>query len=137
MKYEDIYSFTNENLAIVFINKKYGCITRDGVEIIPCIYDYIYDYCNGYTIGRILDDCYIFNTKGEITGKFKNKYNLGTFNNYNICKVTTSDCIGYINTKGNEVIPCIYKKSDPNQFNEIYNNAIKNIIRANKIHTIL
>ena len=46
-KYGMIYEFFDKR-AIVSLNKKYGLIDEKANEIIPCLYDKIEDFKNGY-----------------------------------------------------------------------------------------
>lgn len=48
-KYEDVQNF-KEGFAIVKNNGKYGCITVEGVEIVPCIYDELHNHHKGLAV---------------------------------------------------------------------------------------
>lgn len=89
-------------------NNKYG-FSKEGKEVIPCKYDYAYNFNEGLAIIRLDGKLGLVNEKGEefILPKYNNMYN---FNN-GLAPVLANGKWGFVNDKGEEVIPCIYDTS--------------------------
>ena len=79
--YDKAISFS-EGLAAVKNKDKYGFIDIKGNQVVPCIYDEVYNSANLYTYYR--------------------------FSN-GLARVKKAGKWGFIDKRGNEVIPCIYE----------------------------
>ncbi len=118
LKYDRIDKFS-ENSAIVNLKidgkDKYGIINNKGVEIVPCIYDNlwndIYENNDKNVIIATKDKkSGVLNHKGEIVVPFV--YDNINFFSCSMAPVQQNGKWGYINTSGKLVIPCVYDYAD-------------------------
>ena len=62
-------------LIYVENDTKKGYVNRNGKEVIPCIYDSVTSFNEGYAIARDEENnCFIYNEDGQIVGKSKYPY---------------------------------------------------------------
>lgn len=107
------YSFIldfNDGMAVVNRDNKYGFIDTSGKEVIPCAYEEATSFSEGYAFVK-KDGKYMQIDK---SGKILNTFNYENIREFHdglamVSKKSGNDILsGYIDTKGNEVIPCIY-----------------------------
>lgn len=107
------YSFIldfNDGMAVVNKDSKYGFIDTSGKEVIPCAYEEATIFSEGYAFVK-KDGKYMQIDK---SGKILNTFNYENIREFHdglamVSKKSGNDILsGYIDTKGNEVIPCIY-----------------------------
>ena len=105
-KYDALGSF-KEGLAPVEKDEKWGCINKNGKEVIPCIYDYIWDISEEY-VCVIKDEKY-----GYVDRQGKEIlpciYDGISIFSENIVSVIKDGKVGYIDKNGKEITPCIYE----------------------------
>ena len=134
-KYDDIGCF-NEGMACVEHNGKIGFVNTDGKLVIPCIYncssmcfnDGLVDVeLNGKTgyidkTGNIVVPFIYDEGDGFFNGlALVERHGKSFYNKFDSC--VKPRAIGYIDTKGNEIIPCDYY---PESFDECYSvEAVK------------
>lgn len=112
--YDIIYAYndSNESFAIVQVGNKYGCIDmKTGNEIMKCKYDLIYYALEGRFIFEKAGKLGLFDMNTNVELKFNYSLELDWyFRNFSegMMAVTYNNKWGYINTKGEEIIPCIY-----------------------------
>ena len=98
----------NEGLARVNLNGKFGFIDKTGKEVIPLIYNDVYDFSEG--LARVeFDNCdygYIDKT-GKVVITCEDYDDVDDFSE-GLAPVELDDQYGYIDKTGKEVIPCIY-----------------------------
>ncbi|MDE6272585.1 MAG: WG repeat-containing protein [Muribaculaceae bacterium] len=92
-QYDSIGYFGSSNLALVRENHKFGFINRDSIIVVPLIYD----------------DVYAAITE-KVPKYFKNQENKWSWvwDSGQLMSVSKDEKWGYINEKGNEVIPIVY-----------------------------
>ena len=107
------YSFIldfNDGMAVVNRDNKYGFIDTSGKEVIPCAYEEATSFSEGYAFVK-KDGKYMQIDK---SGKILNTFNYEYIREFHdglamVSKKSGNESLtGYIDTKGNEVIPCIY-----------------------------
>ncbi|MDR1704189.1 MAG: WG repeat-containing protein [Clostridiales bacterium] len=107
--YDEIENFS-DGLAAVRLGTKWGYIDEDGNEVIPLIYDRAYSFSEGLARVEIDYKPYVIDKTGNQVFYFNNLYVVSSFSE-GLAAFTTSHYpskFGYIDTYGNEVIPCIY-----------------------------
>ena len=124
--YDDAWEFGKHSLAKVKAGSKWGYVNKEGKNIIPCIYDDIGSFNDGLAFvevcgkigyidefGKMVVACIYDKVEKKIQGNYDNivmGYFSSDFSNGYAIVMTNGKC-GYINTKGEEVIPCIYQKA--------------------------
>ena len=108
-KYESASCF-QEGRACVKKDGKYGYIDKKGNIIIPCIYEWAHQFSEGYAFvskNKDSENWLCIDKNGKEV--FSCNYNCisSCFHEGFACVEKDGKC-GYIDTKGNEVIPCIY-----------------------------
>ena len=107
------YSFIldfNEGMAVVNKDNKYGFIDTSGKEVIPCAYEEATYFSEGYAFVK-KDGKYMQIDK---SGKILNTFNYESISAFHdgLARVSNKSgnetLSGFIDTKGKEVIPCIY-----------------------------
>ena len=107
-KYDSAGDFY-EGLAAVCTGGKYGYIDTKGNIVLPCEYEYAYDFADGVAPVKkdgknvIIDKsgAVIFTTSYDIQSRFYDGL-------LRVFKDDDSHLSGFVDTKGNEVIPCEY-----------------------------
>ncbi len=94
-KYHEINYF-HEGLAKVELNGKSGFIDKNGNEIVPCKYD-----SNRYNASEIEAGFFFLNTLFTRPGLYFSE---------GLAAVKFSGKWGFIDNKGNEIVPCIYNR---------------------------
>lgn len=108
-KYDFVSNF-KDGLAMVSKDRKCGFIDNNGNEIIPCKYD-LNESSGGFEEGLAVvsldfDKYYIINKSGNIA--FTHNYDEVDNFSEGYAVVKKDSKMGYIDTRGNEVVPCIY-----------------------------
>ena len=111
-KYDDM-GYYSENITKVKINGKWGCISRNGVEIIPAIYDEIgeFGWLDSANIAKIKRDGkmgYINRAGKEIVPP---KYDLTTDFMDDRGKVMADGKWGFVDQTGKEIVPLVYDEA--------------------------
>ena len=68
-KYDWVGDFKNGFAQVIKIiegERKYGFINKEGKEVVPCVYDNVYDFSDGFAEVQKDGVWYKINTKGEI-----------------------------------------------------------------------
>jgi len=109
------YDF-HEGLAAVSKDGKYSYIDVDGNEIAPFIYDAVCRFSEGYAVARRDERFYIINTSGKELVELKYGANLdvGESNYFSegLFPVWEDNKYGFVNIKGELVIPCEYTPNE-------------------------
>ena len=117
-KYDEITDF-HKGFACVKQGDKWGYINEKGTLITPIKYDFVYDFFQGVAMVRIGAQYGLIDTSGkEITPV---KYDLiddNDFYNHRPAAALLNGKWGFINEKGEEVIPFIYE--DTTYFHKDY-----------------
>ena len=125
-KYDDVGDF-NEGVAIVKIEDgwryKSGLIDSKGKEVVACIYKHLSPSSCGTMLFEDDHGYGYINTKGQVvvkSGVYEKAYDFTE----NLACVRKNTKYGFIDVKGNEVIPCTYDRAYP--FSDgialVYNN---------------
>ena len=122
----------SDGMALIYedpFNPKYGYINKEGEVVIPYEYDFAEDFCEGFAvvgIGGISDMKYTYISKNN-----EKLFEMGTYSSVRdfsegMARVSIPDeatdswfpvqKYGFINTKGELVIPCMY--SDAENFSQ-------------------
>jgi hypothetical protein len=108
-QFDNAFDFS-EGLAIICMGEKYGYIDTKGNVVIPCEYEYAYDFAEGLAPVKKDGKNVIINKSGEVVFTIVNDI----FPRFcdGLARISKNDgsniLSGFINTKGNEVIPCVY-----------------------------
>lgn len=97
-RYDSVGHFGSSNLALVRYNNKYGFINKDSIIIVPVQYDDVYATITETVSGSIYDD---FIKANNI------KWNW-SWDKGQLMSVCRDGKWGYINDKGEEVIPTVF-----------------------------
>jgi hypothetical protein len=113
-------SYFKEVLASVKQNEKYGYIDSSGKTVIPFIYDYTFEFSQGFaSVCLVNDSCGYINKKGETVIPFKFETNFGSEFSEGLAEVRQNDLTGFINKNGDMVIAIKYKSPyDYNDFSD-------------------
>ena len=113
---------SDRHVSLIKVQKEghYGYVNEAGIEVIPCIYDYLFDFHEGLVAGRIDSNWIYLNSAGEVHIDLKNRYGIcGDFHDGKayVSKgkmliseytqgypYTNSKDIRYINRKGEEIL---------------------------------
>lgn len=87
---------------IVVQNRKLGYVSENGLELLPCLYDEVSEFSNGFASVKIGNDCHIIDRLGNII-----QYNISEtlfpiYHNYVI--VEKNDKFGVLNVDGTQLI---------------------------------
>lgn len=134
-KYDSIWSFGDNGLCIVRIDKpegdRYGMINLKGEEQIPVEYDHIYGFENGVTIAKKDGRYGIIDENNNIVHSFNMTYtDVRGFRN-GFAPAEKNGKWGSIDTSGKEVVQCIYDSpfySYDGETAEVIENGVKKII---------
>lgn len=115
-KYEDV-SLSQEKRIIVKKNGKYGFVnSTNGKCIVPCIYDKVYNFCEGRAIVSQAskgEGCAVINQEGKLLTDFSFGSYSRTYPHYEdgyfITYKTDTDKYGVIDRNGKVVIPFTYE----------------------------
>ena len=114
-KYADVGDF-NDGVAIVKVEDgwryKSGVINNKGEEIVACNYSWIEPSSCGMMLFRDENGLGFMNTKGQViveSGKYDDAENFSD----NLACVKKDSKAGFIDVKGNEVIPCSFERAYP------------------------
>jgi hypothetical protein len=102
----------NEGLSPAYLNGKGGYMDKRGVFVIPAVYKAVYPFNKGYAWVSAPGGCAIINKTGKAICPFKYEpmglQMEASFFDNGLAAVKRNNKIGFINTEGREVIPCIY-----------------------------
>ena len=110
VKYDSIGDF-KDGFSIVKMSNKFGFIDSLGKELTPITYDYLTSFSEDVATAINNNHWWLLNTKGEKIQLFYNdslNYRMVDSFREGLCCVKFEDKIGYINKKGNLVIPLLY-----------------------------
>ena len=100
-----------EGLCAAYVNKAGGYINAKGAVAIPMIYKSVFPFDNGYAWACKPEGCSIIDKAGRALTPFQYQFNgikmTATFHD-GFAPVYLNRKLGFINLKGEEVIPCIY-----------------------------
>jgi hypothetical protein len=105
-EYEDVTIFS-EGLSAVEKDGKYGYINKKGETVIPFIYDYANPFEGDATSVVKGDNYSIINKEGKVMKDFKSGQ-LRDFSDGLAIYENDEGKYGYVDEKGNLVIPCVY-----------------------------
>lgn len=93
-------------------NRKYGCLNQKCVEVLPPIYDFIFDFSSGFSI--VIDQNQKYGLI-NIEGVFVLPLNYDLIKTFEdgLAIISQNGKCGFIDTKLNIVVPIIYDKVDP------------------------
>ena len=100
----------NEGLATVCLDEKYGYIDTKGNIVLPCEFESAYDFADGLAAVKKDGKNVVIDKRGEVVFTISND----DFPRFcdGLARISKNDdsnyLSGFIDTKGNEVIPCIY-----------------------------
>ena len=86
--------------------EKWGLIDAGGVEVLPCIYDYITDFHEGYASVELYGKCGLIDEDAKVVVPCKYDYLL-SFND-GLATVCLNGKWGAVNGEGKEIIACVY-----------------------------
>lgn len=106
--YDSTWGFTN-GMAVVEKDDKYGYVNEAGVLVIPCQYEYAYEFCDGYAVVKVGGSHSIIDKTGKVTGSIGDYAN----NTGNGCfRIQSSESgrtrYGFIDYTGREIVSCKY-----------------------------
>ena len=106
LEYDNIEKFGYFGLAKVKLNGKYGIIDKVGKEIIPIIYDNLYQIESGLVRVKLNGKWGVIDTtlKELVPCIYDHIYSFSS----GLAKVKIKNKFGFIDEVGEEVIPCIY-----------------------------
>ena len=108
-KYDCIWSFDDNGLCQVRIDKEYGYVNKDGKEQIPVVYDHLYNFENGVTTAKKNGYYGIIDENNNIVHPFDMDYpDMRAIRNGYATMKGYNGKWGAIDAKGNVVIPCQY-----------------------------
>lgn len=114
-KYADVGDF-NDGVAIVKVEDgwryKSGVINNKGEEIVACNYTWINPSSCGMMLFRDENGLGFMNSKGEVmvaSGKYDDAEDYSD----NLACVKKDGKVGFVDVKGNEVIPCSFERAYP------------------------
>lgn len=99
------YSKFSNGLAKIKKNEKYGFINKINELIIPCVYDKVSHFKDGFALAKIKTKEFLINTQGEI---FKSKFKIASTFNDGLAIVKQDKKFGFINSKNELVIDYIF-----------------------------
>ena len=85
---------------------KWGLIDAGGVEVLPCIYDCIFDFHEGYASVELDGKCGLIDEDAKVVVPCKYDYSL-SFND-GLATVCLNGKWGAVNGEGKEIIACVY-----------------------------
>lgn len=108
----------NENIIRVSDGAQYGLIRFDGTEILPCEYETIADYCEGYSVVLNSDKLVaVVDSKGKVTDLSSKNYSVSKdypyFSEGVLPVMNETGRWGYINHNGTPVIDFRYYSALP------------------------
>lgn len=109
-KYENVGDFYDGVAVVSMGRNNYGLIDNKGKEIVACNYKYIENSSCGMVKFRDDSGYGFMNTKGEMVVESGKYENIADFTD-NLACVEKDDLWGYIDNKGNEVIPCTFDRA--------------------------
>lgn len=106
-KYDFVEDFI-EDLARVRTGDKVGFINTKGVEVVPLKYRYVDKFIHGLAKARLIDgETFYINQQGEHICDILDAYHEG------ISRIKLGKFIGYVDMKGNVIIPTQYTYGTP------------------------
>lgn len=109
------YDF-HEGLVAVYNGNNWGYIDVDGNEVTDFIYDEAGFFSEGYAVTRRGDNYFIVNKSGKEVAEFGYSVNLDSWETNHFSEglilVYDNNRLGYLNTKGELVIPCKLESSE-------------------------
>ena len=106
-KYQSMSKF-NDGLSIVSIEGKYGCINKQGVEIVPLQYDAIRDFVHERAVVSLTRELGLIDTEGNIVVDYKYEDISGLDLKCDLVVVQSEGKWGALDMNGKEILPCIY-----------------------------
>ncbi len=134
-EYEYITWEPDGEAFIVELNQKYGIVSKDDTEIVPCIYDYIGSCINGFYEVQQNGKWGMININGKVIVPciYNDMYFLGN----DFYRVKENGKYGIIDINGKIIAPCIYDTIYPFYDNlltiAVLNGAAKIINRSGEI----
>ena len=108
--YESAFDL-KDGLAVVMLNGKYGILNKEGKTVAPCKYDKIEGFSEGFVAVQQNGNWGFVSKNGkEITCKYQM---IGDFSNGLAQVKQWYGGWGYINSEGQEIIPCKYSYCEP------------------------
>ena len=104
--YDEIISWSNMDEIKVEQNKKKGIIDYNGNVIIPCLYEKISDFKDGFALVEKDNKKFFINKNGETL--FYLDFDFVDYFSENLARVKKNGKWGFINKLGEIIIPCIY-----------------------------
>ena len=101
--------FHEKRMKIRNKENKYGFIDEKGNVVIPCRYDYIYDFEGGIAIAYLNDKCGVIDLNGRIIVDFK--YDEIESFNVGLAKFKINNRYGYLNEKGKVEIEPVFESA--------------------------
>ena len=111
-KYQSMSKF-NDGLSIVSIEGKYGCINKQGVEIVPLQYDAIRDFVHERAVVSLNRKSGLIDTAGNIVVDYKYDDISGLDLKCDLVVVQSEGKWGALDMNGKEILPCIYDYISP------------------------
>ena len=105
-KYDWIYDFESNGLAVVGLNNKHGLINERGEVVVKCKYDWIYNFQpNGLVVVELNNKQGFMNEKGKEVAECKYDW-INDFQSNGLAVVELDKKLGLINEKGEIVVEC-------------------------------
>lgn len=109
-QYEKFYDFDDENMAVVFFDKRYGYVSKNGKEVIPPQFDDAFDFMGDYAIVLRAGKYGKINKEGDVIIDFmyQDMNNIGY--NRECFTAKLNDKWGVIDNHNNVVLPFEYEE---------------------------
>lgn len=127
-------TYKTSDILPVKLNGKYGYMDCQGNVVIPIEYDYASEFGkNGLAIVTKDGNSYIIDKSGNVQSQCNNSYTyVDSFEENGLAGVFDGEYHGFINTKGEEIIPCKYDLVDKIFFKQksyyFYKNNLAKVI---------
>lgn len=115
-KYTKLGKFHNGLACIRNEKYKYGYVNQEGVEVIPCIYDYAEDFSEGLGLVCKKYQYMFLDSNGKVKLELPQYKKVRSFHEGRAFVSSGQHECGYIDENGIEIIPCIFDNAS--DFNE-------------------
>lgn len=102
--------YLSDSLTVVSRKNKKALVNSAGDVLTPFIFLSIDSFSNGWAHASTVDGAVLLHRSGRHKPLKKEYYEKSTFHQ-GLSRVKQNGLFGYIDTNGNEVVPCIYKKA--------------------------
>ena len=97
----------HNGLAMVKMNGKYGFMNLEGKLVVPCTYDYAFDFVDGVAIVEKNGKCGVIDTTGKLVSNCQwSRYPFEI--SEGLIQVNNGSSNGFIDANGKQVIPCAW-----------------------------